>query len=82
MGSNTEAISNRYLRLASGEAALRTHLPPNAPLKFSLGFLHLKQRWEVTTTFHPENHPPLLLGQEDLEVFPSDDLIATAMLLA
>lgn len=84
MGSkgNTPDLHAHLIARDEGEAKLRTHLPANAPLKLTLVFGHERRRWEVLAQFFPENHPPLLLGQEDLEIFPSDELIATAMLVA
>lgn len=65
-----------------GEMKLRMHCGKHAPLRLTLvyGFEH--KRWEVLTQFLPEGQAPVLLSQENLEGFPSDDLIATAMLVS
>lgn len=74
--------ASRLLMLEAGENKLRTHLPKFAPLKFTMIFGHDTKRWEVLTQFVPEGGAPLLLSREDLESFPSDPLIAQAMLVA
>jgi hypothetical protein len=69
--------------LASGEAALRSYLAPDAPLKLTLIFGHEFRRWEVLAQYHPEGHAaPMLLGRETLDEFPTPTLIAQAMLLS
>lgn len=69
--------------MTKGEMRLRAHCGANAPLKVTLVWAALgMRRWEIRAEYHPEDHPPVLLGQEALDVFPTDELIATAMLVS
>jgi len=65
-----------------GEMKLRMHCGKFAPLKLTMVYGAETQRWQVLTQFMPEDAPPVLLSQEDLDGFPSDELIATAMLVS
>jgi hypothetical protein len=82
MESNWVMGDDRRSALEIGERKLRTHLPMNAPIKLTLIFGWETKRWEVLTEFHKENHKPILLGRDDLETFPSDEIIAQAVLVA
>ena len=73
---------SRVSVMEKGEMKLRTHCGTHAPLKLTMIFAHEARRWEVLAQFFPEGHPPVLLGKEDLDVFPSPELIATAMLVS
>lgn len=68
--------------LVNGEAKLRKHCGEEAPLKLTVSWAAYDARWMVRADFHPENHDKMLLGIEPLETFPSDELIATAMLVS
>jgi hypothetical protein len=73
---------DRKFNLEQGEMKLRTHVGKHAPLRLALVFQHERKRWEVQTQYHREGEAPVLLGIEDLEIFPSDTLIAQAVLVA
>jgi hypothetical protein len=75
-------LFDRNSALSRGEMKLRSHCGSNAPLKLTLVFAHTVRKWQVHAQFHPEGHPIMLLGTEDLDVFPTDELIATAMLVS
>lgn len=64
-----------------GEMKLRSHCGKHAPLRLTLVYGHQNRQWEVLTQFLPEGQAPVLLSQEALEGFPTDELIATAMLV-
>jgi hypothetical protein len=80
--ASSPVSNDRQFTMDKGEMVLRTHCGKHAPLKLTLVFGHEKRRWEVLAQFFPEGHPPVLLGQEELDVFPSPELIATAMLVS
>lgn len=82
MASEIVSADDRHRALERGEMKLRTHLSPYAPIKLTLVFQHERRRWEVLTQFHREGEAVVLLGTEDLEEFPSNTLIAQAVLVA
>ncbi|WP_130214504.1 hypothetical protein [Bradyrhizobium genosp. SA-3] len=61
---------------------LRSHLPPDTPLKLTRVFEAETRQWKVLVQFVRENGPPVLIGSEPLEDFPSELMIAQAMLVA
>lgn len=75
---------NRRSRFEVGEEKLRSHLPKDAPLKLTCYWnaMPAPGQWLVRTLLLLEGHEPLDLGIEPLDVFPSDELIATAILVA
>jgi hypothetical protein len=82
MASEMPGTWERNKLLGLGEDKLRSHLPAYAPIKLTLIYGHEYRKWEVLTEFRLEGVAPLLIGREDLEAFPSDTLIAQAMLVA
>jgi hypothetical protein len=70
------------MRLWAAEKLLRSHLPPEAPLKLTQVYEAESRQWKVLVQFVRENGPPILIGSELLEEFPSELMIAQAMLVA
>lgn len=74
-------LEPRQLALLQGEATLREHLPEDTPISTGLHFNHLDDEWLVVVTIH-KNGRTIELGRERLGEFPSELMIATAMLAA
>jgi hypothetical protein len=64
------------------EQVLREHLPPDTAIKSFLIYKSDEQRWEVCVQFMRETGGPVILGYDPLEEFPSELMIAQAMLVA
>ncbi len=65
----------------SGEAKLRRHLPEDTAISVGLHFSHELDRWLVVVKVHADSKS-IELGREPLEEFPSELMIAQAMLVA
>ncbi|MCK1741377.1 hypothetical protein IVA80_10995 [Bradyrhizobium sp. 139] len=65
-----------------GELELRQHLPDDVPLKVTSLYDAGVGKWLVRVQFLREARPPLDLGTEPLGIFPSELMIAQAMLVA
>lgn len=65
----------------SGEAALRTHLPEDTPISTGLHYSHYDNQWLVVVKIH-NDAKSVELGREPLDEFPSELMIAQAMLVA
>lgn len=75
-------MTPRQLRLLQGETKLRTHLPDDVALTTHLVYRHETGQWCVIVKLYPERGSMLELGVEPLEEFPSDTMIAQAVLVA
>lgn len=67
--------------LLSGEAKLRRHLPDDVAISAGLHYAHELNRWLVVVKVHADSKS-VELGREPLEEFPSELMIAQAMLVA
>jgi hypothetical protein len=67
--------------LNKGEDILRKHVGRDAPLKFTTLFKADTRRWEVAVQFLRDDEPPIFLGTEPLDDFPSDMMIAQCVLV-
>ena len=73
-------LDNRQLKLLSGEAALRTHLPEDAAVSAGLHYSHYDNEWLVVVKIHTDARS-IEVGREPLDEFPSELMIAQAMLV-
>lgn len=68
--------------MLAGQAKLRTHLPADAALNSVLVFDAASEEWLVKVKIWPDAGGVIELGLEPLEEFPSELMIAQAMLVA
>lgn len=69
------------MRLFKAEKELRSHLPPEAPIQLIQVWSHDSQQWMVIVKYTREAAPAVIIGSEPLEEFPSELMIAQAMLV-
>lgn len=70
------------MKLFEGEKVLRSHLPPETPIQLVQVWSHESQQWVVVVKYRREAAPAIVIGSEPLEEFPSELMIAQAMLVA
>ena len=77
----THEIAQRHLAVYHAEQKLRQHVGQLAPLKLITHYSVESNRWEVALKLLPEGKSPVMLGSEPLDEFPSELMIAQAMLV-